>query len=76
MDGIMYRYLSRCVGIGRRDRLKLCCPPGRVGSSPTTGTITFLKTLILQYLKVTVNKKVTNGLAISFLFKILINVSF
>ena len=30
--------LSRCVGIGRRDRLKLCCPSGRVGSSPTIGT--------------------------------------
>ena len=28
----------RCVGIGRRDRLKICCPRGRVGSSPTTGT--------------------------------------
>ena len=35
------KVLGRCVGIGRRDRLKLCCPPGRVGSSPTTGTNTF-----------------------------------
>ncbi len=25
---------------GRRDRLKICCPQGRVGSSPTTGTST------------------------------------
>ena len=28
----------RCVGIGRRDRLKICYPQGCVGSSPTTGT--------------------------------------
>ncbi len=28
----------RCVGIGRRDRLKICYPRGCVGSSPTTGT--------------------------------------
>ena len=27
-----------CGGIGRRDRLKICCPQGRVGSSPTRGT--------------------------------------
>ena len=30
-------YTSRRVGIGRRDRLKICCPQGRVGSSPTAG---------------------------------------
>ena len=29
--------MSRCVGIGRRCRLKICCSQGRVGSSPTTG---------------------------------------
>src|SRR5690554_6405504 len=32
--------LRRCVGIGRRDGLKIRCPRGRVGSSPTTGTTT------------------------------------
>ena len=32
--------ICRCVGIGRRDRLKICYPQGCVGSSPTTGTIT------------------------------------
>ncbi len=25
--------------IGRHDRLKICCPQGRVGSSPTAGRI-------------------------------------
>ena len=35
---VYFTLLSRCVGIGRRDRLKICCPQGRVGSSPTTGT--------------------------------------
>ena len=25
-------------GIGRHNRLKICCPQGRVGSSPTLGT--------------------------------------
>ena len=25
---------QRCVGTGRRDRLKICCSYGRVGSSP------------------------------------------
>ena len=34
---IKYAVMSRCVGTGRRDRLKICCPRGRVGSSPTTG---------------------------------------
>ena len=29
----------RCVGIGRRDRLKICYPQGCVGSSPTTGSV-------------------------------------
>ena len=28
-----------CGGIGRRARLKIWCPQGRVGSSPTTRTI-------------------------------------
>ena len=32
------KYKCRCVGIGRRDRLKICYPQGCVGSSPTTGT--------------------------------------
>ena len=35
---ITVRKISRCVGIGRRDRLKICYPQGCVGSSPTTGT--------------------------------------
>ena len=30
--------IGRCVGIGRRGRLKICYPQGCVGSSPTTGT--------------------------------------
>lgn len=30
-------------GIGRHDRLKICCPQRRVGSTPTGGTcITFI----------------------------------
>lgn len=29
----------RRVGIGRRDRLKICYPQGCVGPSPTAGTI-------------------------------------
>ena len=29
---------GRCVGIGRRDRLKICCVHTRMGSSPITGT--------------------------------------
>ena len=31
--------ISRRVGIGRRDRLKICCQQWRVGSSPTAGTM-------------------------------------
>ena len=33
--------LHRCLGggIGRRARLKIWCPQGRVGSSPTLGTM-------------------------------------
>ena len=31
--------VRRCVGIGRRDGLKIRCQRWRVGSSPTTGTI-------------------------------------
>ncbi len=30
-----------CGGIGRRDRLKICCPQGRAGSSPARGTNLF-----------------------------------
>ncbi len=30
-----------CGGIGRRDRLKICCPQGRAGSSPARGTKMF-----------------------------------
>jgi|AACY02.11.fsa_nt_gi hypothetical protein len=32
-------YLCLCGGIGRRDRLKIYCPLGRVRSSRTRGTI-------------------------------------
>ena len=36
---IIYKHLiCWCVGIGRRDRLKICCQQWRVGSSPTTST--------------------------------------
>ena len=31
-------YISRCVGTGRRDGLKIRCPQGRAGSTPATGT--------------------------------------
>lgn len=34
----------RRVGIGRRDRLKICYPQGCVGPSPTAGTILKLNT--------------------------------
>lgn len=41
-----FSIVSRCVGTGRRDRLKICCPYGRVGSSPTTGILNVAKTVI------------------------------
>lgn len=36
--------VSKCHrgGSGRRDRLKICCPNGRVGSIPSGGTTFFL----------------------------------
>lgn len=34
---------SRCVGIGRRDGLKIRCQQWCVGSSPTIGTIIEIK---------------------------------
>ena len=41
--------ICRCVEIGIRDRLKICCQQWHVGSSPTTGTTKVaLKTFILS----------------------------
>ena len=34
--------------IGRHDRLKICCPQGRVGSSPTAGRLSNLPSYILS----------------------------
>ena len=36
---------SRSGGIGRRARLKIWCPPGRVGSIPTSGILLIFSSL-------------------------------
>lgn len=42
VGGILLTGRCRCVGTGRRDRLKICCQQWRVGSSPTIGRFTGL----------------------------------
>ena len=54
--------ICRCVGIGRRDRLKICYPQGCVGSSPTAGTIVTGSTITVLPISIYTRKVPVEGL--------------